>query len=241
MVENLFLQVNGGLIVFARLISFFLFAPGFSFESIPARIRFLLAFSLCVPLSGFLPHNDLSLERFISELILGCFLGCVFRFFVESVLSIMGVIAAQNMLTNTMLRDLSGSMRDVITGFFHLYFIVILLGSGSHFWFVKILLKSFLVLDMVSVQAFSDIPLLLLKGLGEGAKLGFSLSMPFVFFSLFYALFLGAFNRLIPMLPVFFVGQPLSVGVFWMTCLLSMRSIHTQFIQCFSKFCENFW
>ena len=74
MIEEVFAHLSQGLVVLARLIVFLMFVPGLSFEVIPGRVRLLFALALSFPLTYCVPVQNLTVERFVIEIFLGCFL-----------------------------------------------------------------------------------------------------------------------------------------------------------------------
>ncbi len=209
----------------ARLFCFLLCVPGFGDLQVPRRIRFLMAVAICfvvVPLLNV--QAVFSFSMLFQECLLGFFVGTLVRLFFDSFVMAGALISQQTSFGNTMRAALSHEVRDVFSVFCHLYFITLFFCYDLHLLLIRGLCDSYHVLPLGHNFWEMDFLESLTHILTKGMKAAFSLTIPFWVMGIFYYVILGLLNRLVPMMPVFFVGQPFVIfGVLLMMILCLSR------------------
>ena len=218
-------------LVLSRLLCCLLCLPGFGEHFFPMRMRFLTAFGMSLMLAPLLPPagTDFSIEGLFLEAFVGLFMGSVVRLAVEGVVMLGGLLSHQFSFANVMSHALSFEIRDVFSVFMTLYFLVLFFRYDFHVHLIRGLVASYDLFPLHSPLFTRDAIQSIFQAFSEGFLLSVSMAAPFLVFGLFYYALLGVLNRLVPMLPVFFIGQPLAL---WVLLLL--------FLMCLPRFAVLF-
>lgn len=203
-----------GFLVFLRIGAAMATLPAFGEQSVPMRVRLVLALAFTAivapsvsagvaPLTG---RPESVLICLASETLIGLTLGLVLRFFVHA-LETAGTLAAQS----TSLSQLFGAGGEPMPTMSHLFVaggLALAVMTGLHVRLSELLILSYSALPP---GIFPDADLIRGWGLGNVARafaLAFSLAAPFVISALIYNVALGVINRAMPQLMVAFVGAP---------------------------------
>ena len=76
-----------------------------------------------------------------------------------------------------------------------------------------------------------DLMLTAVSFFSQGFYLALQMSAPFMIGGICYYVLLGLMNRLVPQIPVFFVGRPLEIGLGFLMISLSLMAMTTTFHQ----------
>jgi flagellar biosynthetic protein FliR len=199
--------------------------PAFGEQSIPARIKLVvaLAFTLIVSPAvtpAELPASSALLFKFVvAETIAGLSLGIGMRLFVLA-LQTAGAIAAQS---TSLSQVLGGAAVDPLPAMGYILIVgglALAVMMGLHVKAVELILLSYQVMPM---GRLADNGVLAEWGVDQVRRafsLAFTLAAPFVILSLVYNLALGAINKAMPQLMVAFVGAPvITAGGLFLLCL----------------------
>lgn len=202
-----------GFVVFLRVAAITSMLPGFGEQSVPARVKMVLALSFtlivapAVPMV--LPDPELGTVSFfiLSEVLSGLAIGIGLRLFILA-LQTAGSIAAQS---TSLSQVLGGAAVDPLPA---MGYILIVAGlalaamTGLHVKAAQLVIISY---EFLPVGRFVDGSQLSQWGVNQVAhafSLAFTLAAPFVILSVLYNFALGAINRAMPQLMVAFVGAP---------------------------------
>lgn len=202
-----------GFVVFIRVAAIASFMPGFGEQSVPARIKLVVALAftlvvapavpLAVPVTEF---GDIAYLIF-TEIMAGVAVGIGLRLFILA-LQTAGSIAAQS---TSLSQVLGGAAVDPLPA---MGYILIVAGlalavmAGLHIKAAQLIIISYDFLPMGQIINASQISE---WGVGQVARafaLAFTLAAPFIVLSVLYNFALGAINRAMPQLMVAFVGAP---------------------------------
>ena len=216
-----------------RWLSFFLILPGTGELFIPAKIRLLLALSLSMCITPTLVQQTLipatvSMEFFAGELFVGLFLGILVRIFVELASTSGSFISHQIAFSNVMSSLVQTEQQDIMKGFLYLFFVNLVFTNDLHFIFLKSIYQSYTLFPPGGSLFLSDMTTTVIRWVRDGFQVAVEMSTPFFICSLFYYGVLGLLNRLIPQIPLFFVGRPLEIAVglmVFLTALMPMSSL----------------
>ncbi|MEZ5746246.1 MAG: flagellar biosynthetic protein FliR [Paracoccaceae bacterium] len=203
-----------GFLVFLRIGAAMAALPAFGEQSVPMRVRLVLALaftaivapSVSADVAPLSEHPRVVMVCLASETMIGLMLGLVLRLFVHA-LEIAGTLAAQS----TSLSQLFGAGGEPMPTMSHLFVaggLALAVMSGLHTRLAEVLILSYSALPP---GAFPDTGLIRGWGLGNIARafaLAFSLAAPFIISALIYNVALGVINRAMPQLMVAFVGAP---------------------------------
>lgn len=202
-----------GFIVFLRIAAIASLLPGFGEQSVPVRIKLViaLAFTAVITPAVSIPSFELEYSSItfliFTECLSGVALGIGLRLFVLA-LQTAGSIAAQ---CTSLSQVLGGASVDPLPA---MGYILIVAGialatmSGLH---VKVAQLAILSYDFLPIGRFANGPELSewgVRNVASSFSLAFTLAAPFIILSVLYNFALGAINRAMPQLMVAFVGAP---------------------------------
>ena len=202
-----------GFIVFVRVAAITSMLPGFGEQSVPARVKLVLAlsFTLVVSPAVSIPQSSLDLGitslLIFSEILSGLAIGIGLRLFILA-LQTAGSIAAQS---TSLSQVLGGAAVDPLPA---MGYILVVAGlalaamAGLHIKAAQLVIISY---DFLPVGRFVDASQISEWGVNQVAyafSLAFTLAAPFIILSVLYNFALGAINRAMPQLMVAFVGAP---------------------------------
>ncbi|MGB0671984.1 MAG: flagellar biosynthetic protein FliR [Rhodospirillales bacterium] len=230
------------LLVFARVGSAFGVLPGFSAPYVSVRTRLtmglLLAFALYPAVEPLMPGRPatvgLMILLILSEMIIGFFLGLVPRFLVAAVQVAGTVIAFVSSLANSFVQDpLAEQQSSIVAGFMSTVVLVLIFVSDSHHLMLRALADSYSLFEPGKPPIIGDFPELMAHRVAEIFRLGVQLASPLIIVGLTYYISLGILGRLMPALPVFFVGLPIQLGTQSVVFMLTLSGMMLVFMRYF--------
>lgn len=204
-----------GFLVFLRVGAVAALAPAFGEQTIPARVRLVvaLAFTFAVLPSvgpGIAPPAGLAdgLVVALAEVLAGLLFGIVIRLFVLA-LTTAGMIAAQSTSLAQLLGP--GVAAEPAPAIGHLLVVSGLALAtilGLHVRIAAYLIDSYTLIPAGTYPTAARMLEAGIHAVGHSFALAFSLAAPFVIAALAYNLLLGVINRAMPQMMVTFVGAP---------------------------------
>lgn len=201
----IFLRVSGAQIGF----------PAFGHESIPQRIRLVIAFAftlVVMPLAA--PNFDpmirdpnLVISFLIGELVTGVAFGLVLRLFILA-LQTAGTIAAQATSLSQLFGGTAGEPQPVIGHLLTMGALAFAVMMNLHVALAQAIIQSYDVLPAGGIPSAADLRAWGLAGVSKTFALAFTLSAPFLLGSVVYNVALGAINKAMPQLMVAMIGSP---------------------------------
>lgn len=208
------------LLLFARLGTMFMLMPGIGEQTIPVRVRLVLALMTLLvvfpTLSGQIPTVPQSgydiFTLIIREILIGLGLGLSVRF-ILSVMQVAGtVIAFQMGLGFALNVDPSQGVQGVLVGnFLGLLGMTLIFISDLHHLAVAGIVNSydlFAVNDPISIGDFTQFALM---SAAKAFEVAIQISAPFMVFGLVFYLGLGILSRLMPQLQIFMIAMPVNI------------------------------
>jgi len=206
-------QAWHGFIVFLRVAAIASLLPAFGEETVPARIKLILALAFtlivapAVPQTTQAPGMPALTLLVLTEALTGLALGIGIRLFILA-LQTAGAIAAQS---TSLSQILGGAVRDPLAAIGYVLIIgalALAVMAGLHVKVAELVILSY---DIMPIGVFADASDLSDWGLDQIRRafaLAFTLAAPFILVSVLYNLALGAINKAMPQLMVAFVGAP---------------------------------
>lgn len=201
-------------IVFLRIGAVMALLPGFGQQSVPQRVRLVLALAFTAivfpAVAGVLPGLPAGTVpwRFIAtETLAGLALGVALRLMIIA-LQFAGSIAAQ---ATSLAQIFGGATAEPLPAMGNLLVVAGLALAamlGLHVKVAAALILSYEMLPPGEFPLAGDMAAWGVARAAEALALGFSLAAPFLIASLIYNVALGAINRAMPQLMVAFVGAP---------------------------------
>lgn len=200
-----------GLLVFLRVGSAMALLPAFGEQSVPQRLRLVLALAftaVVAPAAGPLPDSDEAvLLPCVVEVVVGIALGLSLRMFVL-VLQIAGAIVAQATSLAQLFGGAGPEPQPAVSNLLVMAGLALAVATGLHVHIAQFLILSYQMLPAGAFPQASDMANWGLDQITRAFGLGFILAAPFTIAALLYNVTLGVINRAMPALMVSFVGAP---------------------------------
>jgi flagellar biosynthetic protein FliR len=217
-IEDILPWLNGalwhGFGVFLRVAALAALLPAFGEQSVPTRIKLVLALAFTLIVAPAVPVSPppVNVGAFVaialSEISAGILIGLGLRLFVLG-LQTAGSIAAQS---TSLSQVLGGAAADPLPAMGYILVIgglALAVMSGLHVKAVQLIILSYEVLSFGRFVEGSVVSAWGVQQVAQAFSLSFTLAAPFVLLSVLYNFALGAINRAMPQLMVAFVGAPL--------------------------------
>lgn len=217
MTDTALFAALGDLLTFAVLVFFRVGAvvsvmPGIGTQSVPLRIKLVIALSLAAFFTTllFVPGGavpELTTMILVTETIIGLAIGLAFRFLIFS-LHTAGTIAAQStslsqIFGNASVEPMPAMGHILVVGGLALIFL-----SGAHLTFLHAMARFYEVWPIGSRPEPGELAMWIARHVSDTFTLAFRLAVPFVILSMLYNVTLGVINKAMPQLMVSFVGAP---------------------------------
>ncbi len=217
--EELPAQVEGFLVVFARLGAVLMVLPVFSDDAVPVRIRLLIALGISLGLFGLLgpqvpaTGNAVGLvATLVGELMTGLALGVIVRIMFLAITIAGSIISLQTGLTSAVMPDAAlGGQLPVMAKLVSVAAAVVCFALGIHHLWIAAMVNSYLVFPVGGLPPAADFAQLAIATTARSMELGFSLAAPLVVYGIVFNVALGLSARLAPTIQVFFIAQPLNI------------------------------
>ena len=210
------------LLIFFRILSAFVSAPIFSNEVIPVISKIFIAFLIAYVIFSFIDKSQINIEyntwflasNLIKEIIIGLTIGFSMNIvffginFAGSLMSFdIGLSAAQ------LLNPLDGSQSDAIGNvLFYMAVLVFLLINGHHY-LIQSLYSSFKIVPLGKYVINQPVYDLLMKYSFSVFIIAIKIASPILVSFFLVHIAEGIMSRVIPQMQVFFVTQPLKIGL----------------------------
>lgn len=214
-------------LVFVRVGATIALLPGFGEHFIPARFKLFISVILAYAIQplitdpfGIIPSPDKMTLQIINEFTVGLLFGFWVRIIYLSLTVAAGFCSQTLGITNIFDATLEPGGAPALSGFFSFVALAVLMSTGGHYFILQALVKSYDLFHFTKPLNMGDASLSITEAGSLAISLGLRLSIPFIIIGFIINVGLGFVNRAMPQIPVFFVGQPLMIGVGFI--LLSM-------------------
>lgn len=204
------------MLVFTRIAAISALLPGFGEQSVPMRVRLLIALGFTIicwplvyPMAGALTASPMNLLSLIAlEALIGTAMALIIRFLVFS-LQLAGSMAAQaTSLSQIMGAGATPDPMPAMGNILVMGGLALALVADLHIKVIQTIAASYQVLPIGAAPNAADFSAWGLQHAARAFSLAFSLAAPFVVASFAYNLMLGFINRAMPQLMVAFIGAP---------------------------------
>ncbi len=230
------------MLVFARIGTMVMLLPGLGELSVPVRVRLTVALVLAavlLPLHRSAYQIDLQsfgplISLLLQELFIGAVLGLTARLTISALQVAGSVIANQLGLGFVTAVDPSQGQQGVLVGnFLTVLGVTMIFATDLHHLVIAALNDSYTLFRPGEVPLLGDVAALTTRTVATAFKIGIQLSAPFLVFGLLFNLGLGVLSRLMPQMPVFFVGMPLSILLGFLILLVVVSAMMGSFLGSF--------
>ena len=199
------------LLAFLRVGAAMALLPAFGEQSVPPRLRLVLALAftaVVAPAVGHLPDPAQGvLLPCAVEVVVGIALGLSLRMFVLA-LQTAGAMMAQATSLAQLFGGAGPEPQPAISNLLVMAGLALAVAMGLHVHIAELLILSYQMLPAGAFPRASDMADWGLDQISRAFSLGFILATPFTISALLYNVALGVINRAMPALMVSFVGAP---------------------------------
>lgn len=239
---------------FCRILALITIIPIFENNFISYKIKFILSVLVTILIMPFLaPLQIISLSSIdflilVEQILIGMVLGMIVQF-ILSIGHIVGdIIGFQIGLSFSTIFD-SGSRinTSIISRFFYILIVLLLISWNSHIWMIFILVNTFYTIPIDKIILNSGIFLDVVEFYSIIFLNGMMLSLPIIIIILTLNIIMGLLNRILSQLSIFSIGLPVTLltGIFILNLLIFIISPHIKdifqfLIFSFIDFLKNF-
>lgn len=208
------------ILVFARIGSALMVMPAFGEAYIPVPVRLLFALLTTLVLTGVvraglppLPASFPGLALLVAgEILIGLFIGTLARILMSALATAGTIISfltgfASAMLFNPALGD-QGALTSV---FLALLGVLLVLVTDTHHLMILGLVDSYTLFRPGAAPMFGDMADAIARMVGDSFRIGLQIAAPFMVVMVLFFTAMGLMARLMPQMPVFFVGLPVQI------------------------------
>ena len=233
-------------LVLARISSIFLFIPIYGGPLVPTYIKISLVLVLSVFFTSIYSKTlginveNLPLSIFGYILLKEFVFGLTLAFFVNVFISITAIFGriVSNLIGFSMVNLFDPTFGQVspIEKFLIFYAYFLMMITGLHLYFFKILNDTFLYVPLGSVQLEPLLGKEIIVFFNKCFKLGFSLASPILIVILGIYVIFAILNRFAPQINIFFVGLPFNLMVGILLLILTFNIFSQSFFSWFKEF-----
>lgn len=242
--EFLTLNIFAFLVVFARVGSAMMLFPGFSAPFVPVQTQLVVAlavsFVVTPVVAAGLPAPPASVAALtlllVREIVIGLLFGSVARILVGCLQTAGTVIAYVSSLANAFILDpLVEQQSSLVAGFLGTMGLVVMFATDAHHLMLRAIVDSYSLFEPGAPLMLGDMTDLLTRRVADAFRLGVQMSAPLIVVGLTYYIGLALIARLMPALPVFFVGLPIQLAIQVFVFILSISGILMVFMTFFDE------
>lgn len=205
--------------------------PGFGEQFLSPRVKLMVALTLSVALqpiivSDFIAPPLLStmLQHILTEFMVGAMFGTWVRM-IYLALSVAAGFCAQVLgITNIFDASLEPGGAPALSGFFSFTAIAVMAATGGHYFIFQAFTKTYDLVGFTAALDYESASLTIIEAGALAIGLGLRIALPFLVVGFLINIGLGFVNRAMPQIPVFFVGQPIMIGVGFILLSLLLSS-----------------
>ena len=242
--QLLTLNLFGFFLVFARIGTMFVLLPGFSASYVSPRMRVLMALAVSLVVTpvvaGKLPDlpatpAELAL-MLLAEMTAGAFFGLMARFLVAALQVTGTIVSLVSSMANAFIQDpLADQQSSVIAGFLSTLGVLLLFVTDLHHLMLRAVVDSYSLFTPGEPLLMGDMTQMVARRVADAFALGLQLASPLVVTGFAYYLGLGLLTRLMPQMPMFFVGLPIQVTIQISVLALALSGMMIVFLTRFQE------
>jgi flagellar biosynthesis protein FliR len=217
---DLELTVSAFFIVFARVGAVLMLLPVFGEDSIPGRIRLMIAFAMSAALYGALGEparvalqNGAVLPAVVvTELMTGLAMGMIVKILFFAISIAGSIVSMQVGLSSAVIFDPAQSgQAPLLSKFVGIAAALVCMGMQVHHLWLGAIIHSYQSFPIGGLPPMQDFAQLAIAAIGRSMTLGISLAAPLIVYGIVFNVALGLSARIAPAIQVFFIAQPLNL------------------------------
>ena len=242
--QILTLNVFAFLLVFTRMGAAFLLLPGFSALYVAIRVRLLLALAVSFVLTPVLasdlpglPATPVALALLLTgETVIGLFYGVIGRMLLGALQTAGTVIAYVSSMANAFIQDpIAEQQSSLVAGLLGTLGMIMVFITDMHHLMLRAVVDSYTLFVPGEALTIGDFSELVARRLADSFALGVQLASPFIISGLTYYIGIGLLTRLMPQMPVFFVGLPIQITIQIAVLMMAVSGIMMVFLMRFDE------
>ena len=243
-------QATAFLILFARVGAILMLLPAFSDDSIPVRIRLLMALGLTLALWAMLAGQVLPAAAnvaalpavLVAELLVGLAIGTIVRIIFYAAAIAGSIVSLQIGLSSAIVFDSTqGGSAALLSKFVNVAAIVACLAMGVHHLWIATIVKSFALFPVGLLPPAADFAVVALRATTRAMSLGIGLAAPLLVYGILFNVALGLATRLAPAIQVFFLAQPLNILLGMALFATLLGTMLTAFARAMADWMQSGW
>jgi flagellar biosynthetic protein FliR len=209
-----------GALLFARIGTVLMLAPGWGEQVVPATFRLAAALLATASLAPLLAPTAPTppavfingVPLILTEIAIGLIIGGSVRILM-SALQVAGAVAglSSGLGFAQQIDPLANQSSAVFGVFFSLLGIVLVMDAGLHRVMIEAAAESYVAFPPGALPPLGDVSIFVTDAVSASFRLGVQIAAPVLIFSLIFNAALGVVSRLIPQIQVFLIAMPLSV------------------------------
>ncbi|WP_297772866.1 flagellar biosynthetic protein FliR [uncultured Roseovarius sp.] len=233
-------------LVFFRIAPIIGLLPGFGEQSVPMRIKLILALAftlvtspaLMPELSKVIEEQAVTGHAILAETLVGIVIGIGLRLFLMT-LQMAGSIAAQSTSLSQILGSASVTPLPAMGHLLVTGGLALMMLLGLHLRVAELIIHSYRIFPATEFPAVEAVSQWGVARIAHAFSFGFTLAAPFVLVSVLYNLTLGIINRAMPQLMVVFVGAPAITALALFLLMLVAPVLLVVWVQGLAAFIAN--
>ncbi|MBO1003792.1 flagellar biosynthetic protein FliR [Pseudogracilibacillus auburnensis] len=220
------------LLIFARIIAFFVALPLFSYRTIPTMFKIGISFFLSLMMVssldvGIIEVDHLFIFLLLKEVLVGLLIGLIAYIILSAVQIAGGFIDFQmGFAVANVIDPQTGAQSPLVGQYFYMFALLFLLSVNGHYLLIDGIFNSYQFIPIDSFLSFNDIfSEFIIQTFNKMFLIAFQMAIPLVGCLFLVDVALGIIARTVPQLNVFVVGLPLKIAVSF-TVLLFFISIY---------------
>jgi len=246
---DLALQVTAFLIVFARVGAVLMLLPVFSEDSIPGRIRLMIAFAMSAALMGILgaPAHAAAAQGalpavLIAELVTGLAMGMIVKILFYAISIAASIISTQVGLSSLIVFDpAQGGQTPMLSKMVTLAAALVCMALQVHHLWLGSIIHSYQLFPIGGMPPAHDFAELAVATVGRSMSLGIGLAAPLIVYGIVFNVALGFSARVAPAIQVFFIAQPLNLMLGLALTAMILGTMLTTFAQSLADAMNGAW
>ena len=230
-------------LIFVRVGALIALMPGFGEQFLSPRVKLILSMTLAVALqpiivSDFIypPELPKMLSHILTEFMIGAMFGTWVRMIYQSLSIAAGFCAQVLGITNIFDASLEPGGAPALSGFFSFTALAVLSATGGHYFIFQAFTRTYDLVSFTGTLDYEQASLTIIEAGAVAIGLGLRIALPFLVVGFLINIGLGFVNRAMPQIPVFFVGQPLMIGVGFMLLSLLLSSAMLNWTEVMKQF-----
>lgn len=208
------------MLIFARVAMIAMLMPAIGAETIPQRIRLtvaLLIAVLLVPVAGdkipAMPTGLFALVfLFISEMIVGLFIGMTGALLISALQTAGASIAFQISLSSVQNTDLASAVQGtLVSSFLSIISLTLIFAMDVHHMVIAAMHDSYVLFKPGELMPLGDVVSAGVSAFADAFRIGVQLSSPFIVIGFVFNIGVGILSRLMPQFQVFLVLLPANI------------------------------